>query len=420
MARKTDYLFQRKGSQNWHIKLQYTGVLAEKMGRKKLERSLGTPDRAEAEILAMPMIEQHKRALLEQQRAQDFSTAGPQRRYEPGREHQGPAGERIIATDADLIYLDANGSILKTERNWTWGSLSLPNHRQQVEIVLREEERRRRFPSSKASGDDAIIETYISHANVKGYNAKEARATWDLYKRLTDKLPLKKATRDDGRKVVHYLQAQGLKSATVIKKVGWLNAAVNLAIDETKLQFNPFSRIVPKNDDEDARLPLSESDMKLCHAGLGDLDEEDQLLFLVLASTGMRLSEAFEINEEFEERNCRYAFVGMKSLTSERRVPFPKVLLPRLPKRIQRPLFTGSIPAASKRLNRFLDNCGIDHPDKVVHSLRHRAQDRLRAASCPQDYRWALLGHEKKTVAEGYGEGFPVPLLRKWIDRIGT
>lgn len=76
------------------------------------------------------------------------------------------------------------------------------------------------------------------------------------------------------------------------------------------------------------------------------------------------------------------------------------------------------IPTASRQhLNRFLDNCRIDDPDKVVHSLRHRAQDRLRAAACPQDYRWALLGHEKKTVAEGYGEGFLVP---RWIDRIGT
>jgi hypothetical protein len=33
--------------------------------------------------------------------------------------------------------------------------------------------------------------------------------------------------------------------------------------------------------------------------------------------------------------------------------------------------------------------------------------------------RWALLGHEEKTVAAGYGEGFPVPLLKKWIDKIG-
>jgi hypothetical protein len=47
------------------------------------------------------------------------------------------------------------------------------------------------------------------------------------------------------------------------------------------------------------------------------------------------------------------------------------------------------------------------------HSLRHRAQDQLRAAECPQDIRWALLGHEEKTVAAGYGEGFPVPLLKQ-------
>jgi len=36
----------------------------------------------------------------------------------------------------------------------------------------------------------------------------------------------------------------------------------------------------------------------------------------------------------------------------------------------------------------FLDDCGIADPRKVVHSLRHRAQDRLRAAGCPEDVRW--------------------------------
>jgi hypothetical protein len=47
------------------------------------------------------------------------------------------------------------------------------------------------------------------------------------------------------------------------------------------------------------------------------------------------------------------------------------------------------------------------HGSKVVHSLRHRAQDRLRSAGCPEDVRWAILGHEEKTVAKGYGKGFP-------------
>jgi hypothetical protein len=97
----------------------------------------------------------------------------------------------------------------------------------------------------------------------------------------------------------------------------------------------------------------------------------------------------------------------------------PVDVLPYLPKKIQAPLFEGSPRPASKRLNRFFNDIGIADKRKVVHSLRHRAQDRLRAVGCPQDIRWALLGHEERTVAEGYGEGFPVALLKKWIDKIG-
>jgi hypothetical protein len=56
MRRKTGYMFLRPGSRNWHIKLQSpTG---------RIEKSLGTPDRVQAEILALPMIAEHKAALL--------------------------------------------------------------------------------------------------------------------------------------------------------------------------------------------------------------------------------------------------------------------------------------------------------------------------------------------------------------------
>jgi hypothetical protein len=30
----------------------------------------------------------------------------------------------------------------------------------------------------------------------------------------------------------------------------------------------------------------------------------------------------------------------------------------------------------------------------------------------------ALLGHSKVTVGEGFGVGFPVPMFKRWIDRI--
>ena len=412
--RRTDYVFLRPGSRNWHIKLQSpTG---------RVEKSLGTPDRVQAEILALPMIAEHKVKLLE---ARPRLESTWQHEYEPDREHVGPDGQRIIATNRELMHLDSEGRITRRSPNGgttyqlVGRKLTL---RSLVEAItgdqspLNDGVRPRR---QERTADDAIIETYLEHANITGHSERETRAAWALYKQLTDGKPLKDATRDDGRKVVQHFEGQGLRSATIQKKITWLNAAVNLAIKESKLTFNPFSSIVPHRDDKQVRLPLSETDIKNVKQNLGQLDNGDQLLFRLLAATGMRLSEAFEINGEMKEGGCRYVIIGKKTPQSHRRVPLPAAVLPHLPKVIRGPLFQGGTPAASKRLNKFLRRIGIVDKGKVVHSLRHRAQDRLRAAGCPVDYRWALLGHEVETVAEGYGEGFPVPMLKKWIDRIG-
>jgi integrase len=173
------------------------------------------------------------------------------------------------------------------------------------------------------------------------------------------------------------------------------------------MRFNPFASIVPKVDDAERRVPLADADMKACKRSLGTISEVDQLLFRLLASTGMRLGEAFQISSEATERGVRYVVVGTKTEASKRRVPLPAAVLPYLPKKITGPLFTGGAPAASKRLNRFLRDSGVGASGKVVHSLRHRAADRLRAAGAPVDIRHALLGHETRTVADSYGAGHP-------------
>ena len=92
------------------------------------------------------------------------------------------------------------------------------------------------------TSDDALLETYLKNARrgpVTGYYEREARNVWTLYKTLTDSKPLKDADRDDGRKLVTHFEAQGLKSATIEKKVRWLNVMVHLAIEEGRLKFNP-------------------------------------------------------------------------------------------------------------------------------------------------------------------------------------
>jgi integrase len=425
-ARKRDYLFKRTDSQYWRVRFQ--------MGGRSVEQSLKTTDRREAELAALPLIAEHKAKLLAMRPRLEPAWVS---QYQAGL-HVDSDGKRIFATERELHHLDANGAIIRREPNGGPGQ-SLANLPPGAVIHFGNPTRPigelRRigpvFDVSKMdrptlltkSGDDAILETYLKHANITGHFEREARSVWALYKTLTDSKPLKDADRDDGRKLVAHFEGEGLKSATVAKKVGWLTAACNLAIKEGRLKFNPFASIVPKRDDKQRRLPLSDADIKEAKRNLDRLSESDQLLVRLLASTGMRLSEAFEIDGEEKEKGCRYVIVGKKTEQSLRRVPLPTAVLPFLPKTITGPLFprtTHDPPdAASKRLNRYLDECGIADPRKVVHSLRHRAQDRLRAAGCPEDVRWAILGHEEETVAAGYGEGFPVPLLRKWIDKIG-
>jgi hypothetical protein len=105
--------------------------------------------------------------------------------YAPGREHTTPDGERIIATDRELIHLDAKGVI--TERSVNGGPghaifglerrLGLPGPIGEPMIQFTDA-KRPILPTKK--GDDAILEIYLKHANVTGHFEREARNVWAL------------------------------------------------------------------------------------------------------------------------------------------------------------------------------------------------------------------------------------------------
>jgi integrase len=409
----------RKGSAVQRLRLQTPG-------RPVFEVSLGTRDEREAEIIAYrdygDKIAEHKAALLA--RRPHTETAW-RRELEPGL-HDTPNG-KIFATATELHHLDAEGRTVRTVPNGRERTdfIAVPSRLGiNVPIAIGEATAAADFtgPAVK-SADDTIIDTYLKHAGITGYSAKEAWDIFALFKRLTNNKPLSRCTRDDGRALVRYMQEQNpkIKRGTIQKKLTWLVAAANLAIEEGKLTLNPFAKVLPKKKPGDVmkRLPFDDAEMATIRGKLDKLDTQDQLLVRFLATTGARLGEAYQVESEHVEGGCRYVVCGSKTEASLRRVPLPAGLLPHLPKRITGPLFTGKANAASRRLARFLSDIGITDPRKVAHSWRHRAADRLRAAGCPKDMREALLGHGKRTISDNYGEGFPVPLLREWIDRIG-
>ena len=413
MTRKIDYLYQRDGSSNWYIRLQGPG--------KTIAHSLHTSDRREAEIVALPLIAQHKGALLAQRGRVETRWHHD---FEPGRSHSAPDGGQIIATDKELIYLDHNGAVTKTVPNGGPTQILIAPR---LGVIAPAE------PFGFANlapcptvmtknGDDAIIEAYLRERNVTGYPEREARAVWAQFKSMTKGKKLVDCTRKDGRALAEHYAAQGIKTASVKKKIGWLVSAVNFAIAEGDydLTLNPFVGVVRDREDSIDRLPFDDDDVRAIRTKMDKLSAQDRLLLTLLASTGMRRGEAFEISGEMTEHGVRYVVVGTKTDQSRRRVPLPAAVLRLLPKKINGPLFTGRLDAATKRLGKFVRACGIADPAKApMHSFRHRAKDQLRAAECPLAIQYELLGHEEKTIAAGYGKGSPVPKLKKWIDKIG-
>jgi integrase len=414
-ARHGSYIFQR-GKVFW-IKLQSpTG---------RIEKTLRTRDPLEAQILAIPLIGAHKAALLAARPR--YETVWTHR-LAPGRVHAGPDGGTILATDRELIHIGSDGAILLTEANGADGYKKLvgvgAHNPRSLAVAYTEAFGKPGRPKlAVKNSDDQLFDAYLEHggkdrAGVHGFCRFEAESVWSTFKKLTEGKPLKACTRDDGRLLVKHFQDAGNKSATVHKKINWLNAAVNLAIKEGQLTFNPFSAVAPVLNDKLKRLHLDDADIALVKANLDQLTPEYQLLVRLLATTGMRLGEAISIKvEEPQENSVRSVWVGTKSESSLRRVPFPADVLAYLPAKITGPLFSVSAETASKRLNRFLRSTGIIDPAKCVHSLRHRAESRLRLAKCPKDWREALLGH-LKTTSDKYGE-YAVADLKEWIDKIG-
>ena len=426
------YLFKRKGSDNYYVRLQPPG-------QKIIERSLGTADVKAAEIAAADLIKKHKQLMYVRR-----LTRLPRVEPLPWKPDFAPGMHpSFFATERELRDLKT-GEVIGVNGGPQEGEILIPGPSDGKPSFEAFDAAKARPTPAVKNGDDALLETYIKHNGIDGLRERQARDIWHIFRTVVNK-PLKQCTRGDGRAIVTHLEEQAggkdkIKSATLRRRLVPLVATVNLAIEEDELTFNPFSGVVPKRDDEDERDAFDEDDMKLIRANLHKLDKNDQLLVRVVATTGMRRGEAFEIDREEIEDGIRFVTIGTKTPQSLRRIPFPADLLPYLPKKICGQLISGRMDSAGKRLGKWMFEIGIPgipDPDKAdpdradldkapMHSFRHRAAKRLRAAGVPEDVREAVGGWangKKKKTSRKYGNkhgaGYPLSRLKEAVDKIG-
>ena len=69
--------------------------------------------------------------------------------------------------------------------------------------------------------------------------------------------------------------------------------------------------------------------------------------------------------------------------------------------------------SASAALNKWLKEQLTE--SFVIHGLRHGFRDRLRAIECPSEIIDQLGGWSLRSVGEGYGKGYELSVLSKWL-----
>jgi integrase len=229
---------------------------------------------------------------------------------------------------------------------------------------------------------------------------------------------------------------RGLSKATIHRAFNVIRAILNFVSREHDLpEIRTFSGVFLGDDIINApqkRIPIPTTTIlkvqKLCQK---ENDEITRLVALI-SDTGMRLSEAAGLLKTDIHVDQKHPYIylkphkwrRLKTSDSERVIPLVGVSLWAASTAYENtsndflfPKFCNAYECkggvASTTLNKWMSQ----HVPKgcVIHSFRHSLRDRLRAVQCPPDIIDRIGGWTVGGVGEGYGSGYPVDVLHKWM-----
>ncbi|MDC0970080.1 tyrosine-type recombinase/integrase [Alphaproteobacteria bacterium] len=248
---------------------------------------------------------------------------------------------------------------------------------------------------------------------------------------------IKSYTSLDASKFRDWLIEQGMSNSTVKRVFSSVKAIINLTINEYGLSItNPFSRVYLPSIDGEIRESVVLEDIKFIQSVSKKEDDELRWLLLLLSDSGMRLSEALGLSKDDINLNNPTSYIRLiphpwrrlKTKASERYIPLTKesewacmrILEHNKGSLFAFPKYTSlkgcNANSASAALNKWLK--GKLSKSYVIHGFRHSFRDRLRAVECPSEIIDQLGGWSLKSVGQGYGKGYELSVLSKWMNKI--
>ena len=288
----------------------------------------------------------------------------------------------------------------------------------------------------------SLSEALEHYLTLKGVNkSKEFYNTTNrnisyVYEYIGDK-DLSEYTSIDAGKFRDALLKRGLATSSVRRVFSSVKSIVNLTIKERGLNIvNPFLGVyIPDLDDTKERRPVPIKTIRKIQSECVSIDDELRWMVSLISDTGMRLAEVVGLKAEDIELDANIPHIiirpnekrRLKTKQSERTIPLVGMSLWGATRMLDNQptgyLFKrynktsqSNANSASAALNKWLKNY-VDK-DVVIHSFRHSMRDRLRAVECPADIIDSIGGWSKGSIGEGYGSGYPLEILYKWIKKI--
>ncbi|MDA9114234.1 tyrosine-type recombinase/integrase, partial [Alphaproteobacteria bacterium] len=255
---------------------------------------------------------------------------------------------------------------------------------------------------------------------------------------LLGDLPIDDYSSKDASKFRDYLLDRGLLISSVKRVFSSIRSIINLSITEEGIScINAFSKTyMPDNDNVEFRKPIPIKDIRHIQSLCREYDDDLRWLIALLSDTGMRLGEGVALLKSDINLNCEIPHIKLvphpwrrlKTKGSQRYIPLVGASLWACERILKQnndsiyafPRYTSvsicNANSASAALNKWMKEKLSD--SYVIHGFRHSFRDRLRAIECPSDIIDQLGGWRLKSVGQGYGDGFKIQILFKWIIKI--
>jgi integrase len=252
---------------------------------------------------------------------------------------------------------------------------------------------------------------------------------------LLGDLPIDDYSSKDASKFRDNLLDKGLLISSVKRVFSSIRSIINLSITEEGINcINAFSKTyMPEKENVEIRKPIPTKDIKHIQSLCIEKDDDLRWLIALLSDSGMRLGEGVGLLKSDINLDCEIPYINLiphpwrrlKTRSSKRFIPLIGASLWASRKILDNsndsifafPRYTTkdncNANSASAALNKWLKEQLTDN--YVIHGFRHGFRDRLRAVECPSEIIDQLGGWSLRSVGEGYGKGYELSVLSKWL-----